>query len=62
MMQNVLKWATKHDWILDKGVQVLKVISEADFRRVISADINIGFFLRIFLEAVWKLKILKVKV
>jgi digeranylgeranylglycerophospholipid reductase len=59
MMQRFLKWATRHDWILDKGVQVLKVISGDDFRRVISADISVGFFIRIFFEAVWKIKILK---
>lgn len=58
MMQKVLKWATGYDWILDKGVQVLKVISENDFRRVISADISAWFFIRIFFEAVWKIKIL----
>ncbi len=59
LMQRVLKWATKHDWIPDKGVQVLKVISENDFRRIISADISTGFFVRIFLEAVWKIKVIK---
>jgi digeranylgeranylglycerophospholipid reductase len=61
LMQRVLKRATKHDWILDKGVQLLKVISENDFRRIISADISIMFFIRIFFEAVWKIKILNQK-
>jgi digeranylgeranylglycerophospholipid reductase len=60
-MQNVLKVVTMNDWILDKGVKVLRSCSEADYRRVLSADISIGFFLRIFFEAVWKIKILGLK-
>jgi len=55
-MQKVLKQATMSDWILDRGVKVMRSCNEYQFRRVISADISLSFMIFITVEAWLKLK------
>ncbi len=61
-MQKILRFITKYDWIMDKGVEVMKTSSSHDFRRILSADISPWLFIRLFLEAFWKIKILGKKI
>ena len=50
-MQNVLRYATMNDWVLDCGVKVLKYCNEYQFRRVLSADISLSLMLFIVVQA-----------
>ena len=50
-MQRVLKVVTGNDRILDLGTGVLDYSADNNFKRVISADISIPFFIRVVFSA-----------
>src|ERR1035437_4442560 len=58
-IQKIMKVVSMNDFIMDKGVRVLRCCNERQYRRVLSGDIDFGFLLFIAVDAWYQIKILK---